>query len=86
MEDCLGIDAIPGVCLVENDVQRRVAGTIDKFQALEGFLIDDDGHPRHEHEDGRDRNGAVVSVTEHRKRFLRRLAVFPLVFGHENPE
>jgi hypothetical protein len=42
MEDSIGRDAMAWVCLIEDDIQCRVASTINQFQTLVGVLIHHD--------------------------------------------
>ncbi|RSL75852.1 hypothetical protein CDV31_017400, partial [Fusarium ambrosium] len=73
------------VRLVEDDVKRRVTGPIDKFQALMGIVVHDDGHPWHEHEDAWYWDRAIIALVQHHDGFfLRRQAVLPFVLGYED--
>ena len=87
MEGDVGTDAVARVGFVKDNVQRFITGTVHKFQALVGVLVDNDGHAGDEHEDGRHRDSAVVSLAQHHQGlFFRRLTLLPLVLWNEDPK
>ncbi|PNY18821.1 Uncharacterized protein TCAP_07500 [Tolypocladium capitatum] len=81
----VGRDPVARVRLVDDDFHRRVVAAVDQLQPLVGVLIHDDGHPWHEHEDGRHRDRAIVALVQHHDGlFLGRQADLPLVLGDED--
>ncbi|KAH8743877.1 hypothetical protein F5883DRAFT_31626 [Diaporthe sp. PMI_573] len=60
VEDGVGVHTMARVNLIENNVQYRVAGTVDQLQALVDVRVHDDGHARDEYEDRRHWYGAII--------------------------
>ena len=75
------------VRLVNNNIQRRVRGTVDQLQTLIGVLVHDYGHAGNEHENGWYRYLTIVTVVQDYNRLLfRGFSIFPLMFRNEDPE
>src|SRR2546423_15246780 len=75
------------VRLVDNNIQRRVRGTVDQLQTLMGVLVHDYRHASNKHENGRYRNLTVITlVQDHDGFLLRGFAILPLMFGNEDPK
>lgn len=80
MEHDVGADAVAWVRFVEDNVERFITGTVYEFQALVDVPVHNDRHAGDEHEDGRHRDSAVISLPQHYQcLFFRRLTLLPLV-------
>jgi len=52
------------VCLVDNNIQRPVRGTVDQLQTLMGILVHDYRHAGNKHENGWYRYLTVVTLIQ----------------------
>src|SRR6266480_1884743 len=87
MQDCVVRDAMTWICLIKNNIQGSVCGTIDQFQTLVRVLVHDNWHAGNKGENGRYRYLTVISLTQDHKGFLLRgFAIFPLMLRNEDPK